>query len=123
MESEVILDFNVLDPKRHSAVIFKGNSDHKTVATELNVRPSDSSILSASSKGHGLDNKKGSASSGRMLNKTIRRRGSHFKIAENSRVSLTDVVNSMAKLIGEQVETLTDSVSTNEEGDKASIGL
>ncbi|PPR86803.1 hypothetical protein GOBAR_AA33884 [Gossypium barbadense] len=58
MESKVILDFNVLDPKRHSTVIFKGNSDHKIVATELNIRPSDSSILSAPSKGHGLDNKK-----------------------------------------------------------------
>ncbi|KAK5771952.1 hypothetical protein PVK06_048208 [Gossypium arboreum] len=74
-------------------------------------------------QGHGLDNKKVSGRSGRVLNKTIRGRGRRFKIARNSRVSLIDDMNSMAKLIGEQVETLTDMVSTNEKGDKASIGL
>ncbi|KAG8485687.1 hypothetical protein CXB51_019012 [Gossypium anomalum] len=50
-------------------------------------------------QGLGLENIKGSRRSGRVLNKTIRGRGGRFKIAGNLRVSLTDAMNSMAKLI------------------------
>ncbi|MBA0604989.1 hypothetical protein Godav_017606, partial [Gossypium davidsonii] len=49
-----------------------------------------------------------------MLNKTIRRCGGHFKIVECLRVSLSDTMNSMAKLIGEQVETFTDRATAND---------
>ncbi|KAG8480634.1 hypothetical protein CXB51_025228 [Gossypium anomalum] len=87
----------------------QGNSDHKIIVTESNNKPSDSSILSAPLKGHGLENIKRSGRSGRDLNKTIYGRGGCFKITGNSRVTLTDCMNSMAKLIGEQVETLTDT--------------
>ncbi|PPR84486.1 hypothetical protein GOBAR_AA36227 [Gossypium barbadense] len=57
-ESEVVLNSSLLDPKRLSAVTFKGNSDHHVITKGSNNGPSDANILSVPSKGHGLDNKK-----------------------------------------------------------------
>ncbi|PPR83695.1 hypothetical protein GOBAR_AA37017 [Gossypium barbadense] len=122
-ESEVVLNSSLLDPKRYSAVTFKGNSDHNVITKGSNNRPSDANILSVPSKGYGPNKKKGSGRSGRVLNKTICGGGGRFKITKNSRVSLPDAMNSTAKLIGEQVEALSDMIITNDEGDKASIGL
>ncbi|MBA0814626.1 hypothetical protein Gohar_020442 [Gossypium harknessii] len=118
LELVVDLNPNFLDPKRHSAVNFKENSDHKLKSTGSNNRSGASNILNVLPKGYGLDNKKGSGHNGRTLNKTIHGRGGRFKIAGSSRVPLLDAMNSMAKLIGEQVETFTDKVAANDEGGK-----
>ncbi|MBA0630553.1 hypothetical protein Godav_002640 [Gossypium davidsonii] len=108
LELVVDLNPNFLDPKRHSAVNFKENSDHKLKSTGSNNRLGASNILNVLPKGYGLDNKKRSGHNGRTLNKTIHGRGGRFKIAGSSRVPHLDAMNSMAKLIGEQVETFTD---------------
>ncbi|MBA0579263.1 hypothetical protein Gorai_021524 [Gossypium raimondii] len=78
VELVVELSAGVLDPGRNSTIYFKENS---------NPKPS------------------GSLAGERSLNKTIQERGSHFKLASNSRVPLLEVMNSMAKLIIKQIQS------------------
>lgn len=62
-------------------------------------------------------NKKGSGRNGRSLNKMIRGCAERFKLVGNSQVSLSEAMNSMAKLIGEQVEILSDKTDVKHGGE------
>ncbi|MBA0758149.1 hypothetical protein Gotri_021171 [Gossypium trilobum] len=78
VELVVELSAGVLDPGRNSTIYFKEKS---------NPKPS------------------GSLAGERSLNKTIKERGSRFKLASNSRVPLLEMMNSMAKLINTQIQS------------------
>ncbi|PPR81488.1 hypothetical protein GOBAR_AA39227 [Gossypium barbadense] len=59
-------------------------------------------------KGRGLGGKFDSSNSGKVLNRTLRGRGDKFKMYGNSRIPISEPMNSMVELIKSQVDDVDD---------------
>ncbi|MBA0600680.1 hypothetical protein Gorai_003882 [Gossypium raimondii] len=62
-------------------------------------------VTSSAVKGRGSRFKSGQIRSGKRLNRIIKDRGQRFKVAENSKVPLTDSMNIIAELIRARLST------------------
>ncbi|KAK5785349.1 hypothetical protein PVK06_039923 [Gossypium arboreum] len=101
---KVNLISKVLDPKRHTIVTFKENLDNnsksKIEKRLLMVHRDPFSI----SRGYGVESRKGRGHNGKLIIKSIRRRGVRFKPVGSSRVSLLEAMGFMAEFFSTEVE-------------------
>ncbi|MBA0598271.1 hypothetical protein Gorai_008042, partial [Gossypium raimondii] len=88
----------VLDLEKHSAISFKDTSHKKEKITSISLsRKRLGNRISISKERHGGRDSNGRSS--RKASNALCGRGSHFKASENSRVSLAESMEEMAKFI------------------------
>ncbi|MBA0618912.1 hypothetical protein Godav_028176 [Gossypium davidsonii] len=98
IELEISLNSNMLDPSKYTIVVFKDNlGDNTTTLLEggdlgiFNIEGSNT-IMRAS------NGKRTATRKGRVFNKIIKDHGEHFKAVKNTKVLLSDSMNSMVAL-------------------------
>ncbi|PPD99735.1 hypothetical protein GOBAR_DD03251 [Gossypium barbadense] len=88
----------VLDPRKYSAISFKDTSHKKEKITSINLsRKRLGNRISISKERH--EGRDSNGRSSRKASNALCGRGSHFKASENSRVSLAESMEEMAKFI------------------------
>ncbi|MBA0871616.1 hypothetical protein Goshw_028192 [Gossypium schwendimanii] len=110
IEMGLTLNSNVLDPMKHSAVVFTdhigiNDNDSLEVSDPTNSESGVSTSKLRGTVGNGITVRKG-----RVLNKTIKDRSECFKIVKNTKVSLLDSINSMVGLINSHIDTRPNNV-------------
>ncbi|PPR89835.1 hypothetical protein GOBAR_AA30852 [Gossypium barbadense] len=103
-KKEMVISPSVLDPGKHTTVIFKENGDTNIINNSSNASIVEGKHIKQGSKGHGTGNKSKNGRNGGKLNRVIRKRGDRFKVAGLFRVPLSDTINSMVDLINCQIE-------------------
>ncbi|MBA0845925.1 hypothetical protein Goarm_023102 [Gossypium armourianum] len=116
IESIVVINKEILDYRSHSTVIFKENRDFKNVKSTKVGSSNGRGKGILISKGRGFRNKGDTVRSFGAINKIIRERGGCFKNVGNTRVSLSDSMNSMAKLINLQINNETEIMKLTSDG-------
>ncbi|PPD75432.1 hypothetical protein GOBAR_DD27638 [Gossypium barbadense] len=98
-ETLVVLDETLLDPMRHSVVIFKENSNHNESEGSSEGRPNGTGKGVLNSKIHIPSDRSVSSQNGKRFNRTICNRRDRFKLVGSTRAPLSNIINSIVKLI------------------------
>ncbi|KAK5843319.1 hypothetical protein PVK06_005772 [Gossypium arboreum] len=100
----VVLDDSILDPGKHTVVVFKKNANTNEGEALRDDITNDSGKKVHNFKAWGSNDKDGSSCNGKKLNRTIRNRGDKFKLVGTARVPLTESLNSMVELVNAQLD-------------------
>ncbi|PPS19547.1 hypothetical protein GOBAR_AA01028 [Gossypium barbadense] len=91
----VALKEDVLDPLKHSAMVFKENANMNQLEGLDSNRVEVLDGVERSTQGRFVKSKADGAKNGMKLNKTIRDRGNQFKISSNKGVLISDSIDNM----------------------------
>ncbi|MBA0608789.1 hypothetical protein Godav_020972 [Gossypium davidsonii] len=98
-ETLVVLDETLLDPMRHSVVIFKENSNHNESEGSSEGRPNGTGKGVLNSKIYIPSDKSVSNQNAKRFNSTIRNRRDRFQLVGSTRALVSNIMNSIVKLI------------------------
>ncbi|MBA0735325.1 hypothetical protein Gogos_019183 [Gossypium gossypioides] len=102
-ETLVVLDESLIDPMRHLVVIFKENSNHNESEGSGEGEPNGTEKGVLNFKIRILSDKSVSSQNGRRFNRTIRNRRDRFKLVGSTRTPLSNIMNSIVKLISTEL--------------------
>ncbi|TYG46831.1 hypothetical protein ES288_D11G287900v1 [Gossypium darwinii] len=103
LEVAVTLKEGVLDPAKHSTIVFKENNHPNPFEPADDDRPEVLGKDDSTSKGQIAGGKVSAGRNCKKLNKKKRDRESHFKMSSSSRVLLSKSVNNMVGHIFSQI--------------------